>query len=541
MWGDYMKKYIIMMMFILTIGLTSCDENTTTNNQEILEPYTIKTNITEYGSKSYIENSAGLPIISLSTEVRLDQLILADKVTNEELEEYFKLASDTGFNTLDLAFMWSSVETSKDIYDDTLINNILDLANEYNLMLNLNWYGSFVDGETRSAYIPDYIYENNEDYPFIADLYDFGVFGRIGIIDFSNENLMTRESKAIKALMDFVNVWSSENLVYPLVQVQIGQGLDRFPRWRINQYEVMDEGILMTSSKGWELVNGYIDNISSAVKDSNYKALTRVEFTEQNAVVNYVYNIYDLENVDLVSPTYLHQMPNVKSGMLSFQESFDTLPIYNAQNWCDDNSHRLVLASFALGGIGFNTYPLTFPRYYPVSNSGQLYGRYNPEGDVLFEEVNQRATDLRNIMLGLSQAYVDVAKTPRRNFLVLGLDNRISDGETQKLYTFDGLIVDSTMGEAGEGFVISNDGYVYVYTTQAANIAFSNVTFLNATLGYYDLNGDWISESDVALQNQNDVLITEAFKLYRLKVFNLNELPTNLSEDYISSYDAIRQ
>lgn len=519
----------------------SCTEATTLSNQDSLEPYTIRNNLTEYGSKSYIENINGVPIISLSTEVRLDQLILADEVSFEDLEKYFILAKNTGFNTLDLAFMWSSIETAFDVYDDTLINELLNLANEHDLMLNLIWYGSFVDGETRSAYVPDYIYESPEVYSFIADLFDFGVLGRVGIADYSDVDLLTRESKAMQALLNYVNVWSNEQDSYPLVQIQIGQGLDRFPRWRINQYEIMDQGILMTSQKGWELVNTYIDAISKSVKESNYKAITRVEFTEQNAVVNYVYDIYDLEFVDLVSPTYLHSMPNVKTGIQSFQEAFDNLPIYNAQNWADDSSYRLLLANFSLGGIGFNTYPLSFPVNYPVSNFGQLYGRLNLEAEVLFEEVNERASNLKLIMDGLSKAYKDVALTPRRNFLALGLDNRLSEGDTQYLYTYNGLMVESTMSLSGVGFIISNDGYVYIYTTEAAQLEFENVTFLNASIGFYNSLGEWISNESANLENQNNALTTEAYMLYRLKVFNLNDLPTNLPDEYISSYDAIRE
>ena len=536
-----MKKILIILTLFLSLTLFACGE-TTTEEINALEPYEIKTNTTEYGDKSYIEDINNVPIISLSTEVRLDLLILADHVTYTELESYFKLASETGFNTLELAFMWSSIETEYDVYDDTLINQILDLANTYQLMINLNWYGSFVDGETRSSYIPSYIYDDRETYPYLADLYDFGVLGRVGIIDFDNEDLILREQLAIKELMNYVNLWSTQNQAYPLVQVQIGQGLDRFPRWRISQYEIKDtDGILMTSQRGWELVNNYIDHISMAVKQSNYKAITRVEFTEQNAVVNYVYDIYDLEYVDLVCPTYLHQMPSVKSGMLSFQDAFDSMPIYNAQNWGDDSSYRLMLASFALGGIGFTSYPLSFPRFYPVSNTGVLFSRLDLDSETPFIEVNQRATNLNAVMLGLEKAYIDVAKTPRRNFLVLGMDNRIEADQTQKLYTYDGVFVDADIDSDGVGFIISNDGYVFVYSTEPGTITFDHVTFLNATYGYYDELGDWVSLGDQALTNSNLTIEILENTLYRLKIYSVEDLPNPIPSDYNNSYDAIRQ
>lgn len=536
-----MKKLALITLFMMTLFLVGCGEKTTAIPDNAIAPYQMQTNTTEYGSKSYITNDQGTPLLFLSTEVRLDLLILADQITYDDLDAYFKVASDTGFNTMEVAFMWSQIETTEGVYDFTLINELLNLAKTYDIYLNLNWYGSFVDGETRTAYLPDYIYQDHETYPFIADLYDFGVLGRVGIIDWSNDQLMAREEAAVKALLGEVYHWSQANdNLTPVVQFQVGQGLDRFPRWRISQYEILDNGILMTTTKGWELVNGYIAAISGAAKTSLYQPLTRVEFTEQNAVVNYVYDIYDIDTVDMVSPTYLHQLPNVKSGLLSFQESFSDMPIYDAQNWADDNSYRLMLATIALGGDGFTAYPLSSPRYYPVSESGAVFGRYNPDSETPFVQKGTRADDLGEIMDGLLKASVDAATTPRRNFLVLGMDNRIPVGDTQKLYTTDGLFVDSQMASDGLGFVISNDGYVLVYVTSATTLTFSNVTFINASMGAYDASGSWVSDGAVSLINNNLTLEAAPYTLYRLKVFNLNALPTEFSSDYVGSYDAIR-
>ena len=61
--------------------------------------------------------------------------------------------------------MWSLFEVSKDEYDYTEIDTYLDYAKKYNLTLSLLWYGSFVDGETHTVNVPNYIIEDPTTYP----------------------------------------------------------------------------------------------------------------------------------------------------------------------------------------------------------------------------------------------------------------------------------------------------------------------------------------------------------------------------------------
>jgi hypothetical protein len=542
------KTHIFIIVVFLLFGLISCRGKETSydiiqaNDPDV--PYRIQTIEDGTQKKSYIENRQGIAEIFLSSEIRTDIVVMADQIEIEELEPYFAIAKETGLNTLELPFLWKMFETGKREYDNETINWMLDTAKAYDLKINLIWYGSFVDGESRTGYYPNDIKEDTDTYAVEKDLYDFGIFGRVRVLDWTDEDLLSRETYALYRLMNEVHAWNQANDQYdPIVSVQIGQGLDRFPRWRINQYEVTDdEGILMTQSDGWDVVNTYVDHMSRAVKYADYQPLTRIEFTEQNGVVGYVYDLYDLEYVDLVSPTYLHTIANVKTGIPNFQGAFPNMPIYNAQNWADDMNHKNLLASFALGAIGFNSYQLSAAVHYPEPPNGALYARIDRSKSAvsdMFEQNNQRVDDLKGMIEGLEAAYPVVAKTTYGNMLVLGMDTRLEPEEQQKLYARNGLMVTSTNPVDGLGFILSNKDEVLAYATKSMTLTFDHAVFVNASFGSYDDFGFWQNDGSVVLEN-NITLELDAHTLYRLRVASIDDLPDRIPEGFSDAVDAIR-
>ena len=216
-----------------------------------------------------------------SAHVRSDLLMRADNLTVEEMEPYFKIAKETNLNTLEVPVTWSQVETDKDVYDFSDVETYLDLAKKYDLKLNLIWYGSFTDGQSLTANYPSYISENPRVYTVIKDILDFDVHGRLRVMKWDDPDLLLRESKVITKMMDYVGSWNKDNENYnPVIIVQLGQGAgDRFVKWRISQYDIRgNDGLLMSNEAATIMVNKYLEVMAKAVKDSSYKALTRVEF-----------------------------------------------------------------------------------------------------------------------------------------------------------------------------------------------------------------------------------------------------------------------
>lgn len=537
-------KYFVLPLIIL--NLFGCNDNTISSstqdivNQEGITPY--HQEVSESG-KAILLNRKEVPQIILSSLLRTDLFINADFKNASEMEDYFAIAKETNMNTIELSIMWSQIEKSYDNYDYTDLKCYLDFAKKYDLKINLEWYGSFVDGETHMSNVPNYI-NDSSTYPIIKDMFDFANFGRCKILDWSNENLLNREQKAIYNMMNYIYSWNLENDNYdPVIMVQIGQGVDRFQRWRVDAYDIQD----MTSERAWNLAKKYLNEVGKGVKYSKYKAITRSEFCEQNAVVNYVRDIKDLEYIDVVSPTYLHEIASTKNGIKSFNDEYSEMFLMNSENWASDINHKQTLATFAMGASGYVSYQLSCPLYFPESPNGALYKRYNESGTTLeekFVENNTRATDTKNINKALLDAYIGVANAPRNRFASFGLNNLLNSKEEseQKIYLNNGLMFKYSNPNDALGFAISDGNYVYAFSSKDALLEIGNCTITMAQSGSFNKSGEWDISSSVTLEN-NSILNLNAGKVYRIRIASINDLPsaTSLKDlGYLTPLDSIR-
>lgn len=523
---------------------TSMKDHTTDYDR----PYTMSVSA---AGKPTLLNAAGVPQIMTSALLRTDLLINADFMQPAEMEDYFAIAAETGLNTLEITVMWSQIETAEGVYDFSGLDCYLNFAKKYGLKLNIEWYGSFVDGETHTVNLPAYVVNDTKTYPLLADLFDYANYGRCRIMDWSNENLLARESRAVYEMMNHIYDWNAANGGYdPVIMVQLGQGVDRFQRWRVDTYDITgSDGLPLSSDVAWGLAQIYLNEIGRAVKWSQYKAVTRVEFCEQNAVVNYVRNIKALEFVDVVSPTYLHEISTTKTGIRSFTGAWDDMIVVNAENWASDNNSRQILATFGMGGSGYVSYLLSNPNYFPESPNGALYGRYDPSGETLAEKFpakGTRAADTLAVNSALLRAYVAVANAPRTLFAAFGLNNLLNNktgsDRIQRIYLQNGVLVTYSNPQGSLGFTISDGEYLYVWSSADASFSFAGATLSTASSGAFDENGVWVDAGSVTLTG-GTTLATAAGEVYRIRVTATSALPgaTDLkAQGYLSPLDSIR-
>ncbi len=552
------KKTQLLLLSFLPLALNSCGEETCkpatcegtkedisfVNLEKGYTPYTIASNDT---SKAHLLKNDGTPVLNLSTLLRTDLLLNADFMKPSEMEDYFALAKETGFNTMDLVVTWREVEPKMNDYVFDDIDVYLDFAKKYNLKLNLVWYGSITDGETHGANLPKYVLNNKETYPVLLDLFDGGVFGRYEILDWSSSNLLSREQKAIYSLCNHIYDWSEkETIKDPVMMIQLGQGVDRFYKWRISQYGVPGkESDLMTQEEAETLTNTYLNEMGKAVKYSNYKAITRTEFCEQSGVLNFVRNAKSNEFVDLVSPTYLHDVNAMRNGIKSFSDEFEDMPVINAENWANDINYKAMLANISLGATGYTGYQLSGPVYYPELPNGALYGRYNKDGTTLEEKFSPKGTrvsDTKSVLQALNNVFVAASETKRPNFASFGYDNRIKEGNSQKIYLNKGILIDYDKPLDSIAFAISHENYIYAYSKENASMVFSNCTLISGQEGKFNESGEWENSSSVTLAN-NTTLSLLGGKTYRVKVATVNKLPTSselTEKGYYSTFDSIR-
>jgi hypothetical protein len=538
------KKKILLALALLVLascGKASSDSSLTPT----LEPQTPYSVEQKEGEKAHFIDRNGHALLASSSLVRTDLLVNADFLSPSAMEDYFALAKETGNPFLDIPFMWKQIETAKDVYNEDAIRTYLDFAKKYSIRLNLLWYGSFVDGETHTANLPSYVVKDETSYPVIKKMFAFANYGMCQIQKWDAPALLEREQKALYNLMNAVASWNKENDYYdPVLMVQLGQGLDRFQRWRVDAYKVPGkDGSLMSSDEAWGMVDTYIQALAKGVKSSSYHALTRSEFDEQSAVTNYVRAIQKIEGVDLVCPTYLHTISSQKSGIKAFTDEYPSMPVVNAENWASDINYRQLLVAFQMGGDGFTSYDLSPARYYPERPTGKLFDRYNPSGTSItekFPEVGTRAQDSKKAFVALQKAYPAVASSPRSSFALLGFDNLLS-GE-QKIYFNNGLLLNYSNPTGSYGYVVYYQNAIYAYSSFASSLTLEGVTLSSASHGAFNREGVWEMEGADTLSG-NKTLSLMGGTVYRLKSLGLSPLPGQTELDsagYKSILDSVR-
>ena len=525
-------KYILPII-IPALLIPSCSQKEQVVSKQT--PYRV---VSEEGKKTSITGSNGAPIALTSCEFRSDIFILADHNKPEELDDYFALAKATNFNSIDLPFMWSQVEKEKDQYVFDDIDAYLDLAKKHGLYINLLWYGSFVDGETHTINMPKYISEDKETYPVIQYCYPNSIFGDTVIMNYSNKNLLNRESQAIKALFNHVAEWNLQNEKYnPIIVLQCGQGLDRLERYRIEQYDIQYNGERMTNDQAEIFVEDYATAISKAAKNSKYSPITRVEFCEQTAVTSYVRSVEQISTIDVLATTYLGTVPLAKTGIYNFSEEYgESKPIMCSENWANDLNYRSALVTYAMGGCGFNSYNLSSPIYYPLEAKtidyqigGALYRRKNSSGESLeqkFTQINSRASDIASVNNMVNLAYVPITKALKENFGLMGFDSKFIKEHAghQKVYFDSGVMFDYySSSDNSYGYVINSDSFVYVISNSDGVLNLENCSIQNVSQGYFDEDGFWKNEETI--YTFEDGVSFKKDKLYRIRVNDVLELP----------------
>ncbi len=513
------------------------------------EPYSVRTS---YSGKDYIMDSRGNSMLSMSSQILADLHSEGDGYTPAELEPYFKLIADTGYNTVDIPILWKQVETEKNVYTAETINVYMDLAKKYNLKINLLWYGSLKDGQTETYTLPDYVKNDPQVYSVYKTLFGGGIYGDMSIMDWTDKDTLRREGLGIINLLKFVAEWNEANDEYnPVVILQVGQGVDRFYKWRIEQYDVVGaDGNPLTQAVSDNMTNTYITYMAAAAKFAAYKPLVRAEFCEQEAVTNQVRVVKAIAGVDMVAPTYMEEVIENRNAVDSFAK-LDDSPVILSENWSSDQNYKHLLTTLVSGGVGYNSYAISPATHYPVDARGSLYSRMN-ESTKTFTEIGTRATDTKKVLNMINKAPWALTTVNNTAITALGLDNRLKPNNVQKTYlTLDNkcVFVDYTVPNDAKalGFVafeLNDYGYyLYVSCTANATLKFSRCDIIYAQSGVQNADGSFTKDNDKNYDYATKTFNVSAGEMIRIKITNILDKPTNkeLSESgYVNPKNSLR-
>lgn len=151
------------------------------------------------GEEVIIHN--GEPYLTNGVQAQMSRVLEKNPETAAEYAEYaepiFATAKELEYNTLVLSVPWKCFEKAENVYDYDIIRYICGYADEYDIDIQLLWFGSDVCGD--KSFAPSYILNDTEKYSRLAS--------DGSLLDYSDKNLIYCEKKAysefLKALFRY--------------------------------------------------------------------------------------------------------------------------------------------------------------------------------------------------------------------------------------------------------------------------------------------------------------------------------------------------
>lgn len=456
------------------------------------------------GGKTYLEVD-GLPFTMIGAQLRVDGLYnrapdLTDApapVTDAELERYFSRAAEIGINTLQLALEWSKIEVEKDVYDFTLVDRLLTLANRYDLKCEFLWFSTNMCGDGHGFCIPDYITSDTETYPVweAEGLYFSGMYGQLSYPVLNHPALMERERLVLTALMAHVGQWNRENgSRNPLIGMQIHNESDGLLRWRLNQKKLSRDGVPVTPAELWRATLDALDAAGKTVKAADYKIWTRCNMTVTFGVGEFgewqgygfsPLDILRLEGIDMIGDDPYTTSPQAINRTICRYAVEGNYPhiAENMGNYA--SSPSLFLSAYQAGGA-YLFYDFATPTYFMYLNRGSSYqmdqGLLNPD---LTDKPHTAETAA--IIRGIAAMGSVLPLVESDDFAVFNLTTELPAQTLTQTVCTSSLSLTYRTTAGGIAFAIERDGYVYLYATADCTFTLDNASYvMRGEIGHFE-------------------------------------------------------
>ena len=530
-------------MMILTYALvffslfaTACSDN---NNETYVEPILSQIEVSKLvteNNKTYVSVD-GKPFPFLGAQIRLDALLNCDKMTINEVENYFKKAQELGLNCVQIPISWNMVEPKENKYDYSILNSILQFVNKYNLKMELLWFSTNMVGDSFSYLIPQYVLqEYNKRFSRNDEGNFWNYYGYQYTMILDDEWVLERETKAITALFNHIRYWDSQNGdKHPVISAQIHNEPDALMRWRIDQKDLKyRDGTPLSKEKAWTMITNALNTVGKAVKNSSYKVVTRVNLIYGDGINPFPEatnarpkDVFDLQGIDFIGvDAYKDNIKHLKNEVMAYASIAGNYALVAENKGSYTNSPSLILTSFALGG-GYNIYDLATSNFF-INNTTEPdqidHGIYTWD---LQEKDFTPPT--RSLIKGLAAAYIDVAKVKPENFAAFNINDNQPKDKLEQLICTTGAQITFQTNNASLGFVLDMHNYLLIYSLNDSQFKLENGKFGETISGRYDVNGTFTKEGTATLENQT--LHAKGGILYKVTYSSQQSLTSNTIEN----------
>jgi hypothetical protein len=223
----------------------------------------------------------GKPLYHSGIQFRYEKHKYAKGWTDAQLKPVLGMISEDGFPVVNIPIWWSQVERAKGVFTWTDVNRYIDWCKEFNLKLELLWFGHESTGITIADRMPSYV---TNDYQFV--LKSDGtrlVLNGNSLLDKTDPNLLRREKHVLGRLMRHIASYDTDHTIVGMqilnepnvANMQWGASSDRSysdcstDRWNRGGY---------TDAAQFrrDVLLDYVTQLGQVVKDSDYRVYTRV-------------------------------------------------------------------------------------------------------------------------------------------------------------------------------------------------------------------------------------------------------------------------
>ncbi len=446
--------------------------------------------------------SGGVPMLMLGGQLRTDFFMHLEGRTIDELGDYFRLARSLNITMVQVPICWADIEPAKDNYTAEYVEKYIEYAEEYEMKLELLWFGSYMCGVTVEGYVPSYIADDTDTYHALRDhMYD-GWIGRTYLLEPGTDALLERETAAMRFMMQKIYEYDRvHGGKHTVVGVQIENEPDMLVDPHAVEYADDPDDVAVALVK-------HLDMLGRAVTQSDYRCYTRVNLTDRRYLSYFTEHLVPTEGIDFVGlDPYNNQIGTIRSQLNALK-----VPAGNFAHIAENggeytNNDQLELLAITMG-CGYEVFEVVTTSD-PQLVDWELRGVFNT--DFTKKAHTDRLIDANRIY---RNGFLDLVLAGEGN--VLGFNLTVNGGATisDETLTAGGVSIRHETQERGIAYAAVRDNRVVTVASTKADVFTIGANVVYAEKGYYSLDGVWHTEEVVDVRGGR--LEAEAAAVYRL-------------------------
>ena len=477
----YMLKIALALLAMsMSAACTAEGGGNNDGGESGLSPIVVSRILQTEEGKPYLEVD-DKPFPLYGAQIRVDIFRSVDKLDWDEIELYFVTARNLGVNCVQVSYPWYFLEPKKDKYNYTEIDKIMELANKYDLKVELLWFSTNMIGDSYTWLVPTYILAE----PAIrlkreGEASHHYLYGYTYSIIMDDAWVLDREVKAVRKLFSHIREWDENNGgKHPIITCQVHNEPDALVRWRLDEKNISHkDGTKLTKQEAWEMTLKPMDVVGQAIQTGDYIVATRTNVITGNGVKDFPQtpgispkDVYALEGIDFLSfDPYREKVDEIAYEVNDYASLPGNYPLIAENRGNYANTASLMLVASALGG-GYEIYDLATSK--TIEKVAQQpftsEGIYNPD-----LTPKNHVPKVKMILKGLTGAAEDVALTATPDFAVFNVKTDYPQQPLTQTIRTTGAELTFKTTDGALAFVLDRKDELVVYATAAAVLEVSN-------------------------------------------------------------------